>query len=341
MKEDDLMTIRSVLCAGVALLVFVSVVAIAEPLPVDPRVQMGELSNGVRWVYQHHSNPPGKMALMVRVGSGSLNETDQQRGLAHFVAHLARKATEHFPPGELTKYYESLGMDVEDDSSAFTSFNQSGYMLFLPDNRESSIDRGLMALSDYVFRATFDPEAIEKERKVMLSQWKLGRNAEDRVLKRELKFVFSGSRIAERQILGEPEVIEKAPRSEFLDYYRTWYRPELITVILVGDVPLSSLLPTVEKWFGKYEAPVPAREAKGAEFKLFSEPRAYVITDPELGGCEVGMINIESTRPAQTTVEQFRAELLERVSSWIVGPTLERADSDGGSGLYLRGYLCG
>ncbi len=321
-KEEVSMTMRSVLWTGVAMAIFAGSVAIAEPLPADPRVQTGKLANGVTWIYQHHDNPPGKMALMVRVGSGSLNETDQQLGLAHFVAHLARKATEHFPPGELTRYYESLGMDVEDDSSAFASFNQSGYMLFLPDNSQGSIDRGLMALSDYVFRATFDPETIEKERKVMLSQWKLGRNAEDRVLKRELEFVFSGSRIAGRQILGEPEIIEKAPRSEFIDYYRTWYRPELITVILVGDVPLASLLPAVDKWFGKYEAPVPVREAKGAEFKLFSKPRAYVITDPELGGCEVGMINIEPARPAQTTVEQFRAELLERVSSWIAGRRL-------------------
>ena len=136
---------------------------------------------------------------------------------------------------------------------------------------------------------------------------------------REVESVFAGSRIAERQVMGIPEVIEKVTRESLLDYYRTWYRPELTTVIIVGDTALGKIKPLLEERFGQYRAGIPAKKRFGAEFKFFSQPRAYVITDPELAGCEVGMIKVKPPRPHCTTVAQYRAELLEKVGTWLYG----------------------
>jgi zinc protease len=295
----------------------------AEPLPTDDRIKTGKLANGVTWMFRRHDNPPDKMALMVRVKTGSLNETEAQRGLAHFMEHLCFNGTENFPPGELIKYFESIGMEFGADLNAFTSFDQTVYMLFLPDTEEAGISKGLMTLSDYVFRALLVPEEIDKERGVVLAEWRTGQNAQQRVRDKEFKQVLAGSRFAERLPIGLPEVIEHAPYSEFEKYYRTWYRPELMTVMVVGDAPLERVLPSLEKWFGQYTPTMPAGQSRGAEFKQFTEERAFVITDPELGNCTVKLTAIAPGKPPVTTFERAREELVDSVGAWIVNRRLD------------------
>src|SRR5438105_2660435 len=116
----------------------------AKPLPQDSRVLSGTLPNGVQWRYRQHNNPPGKMALMIHVATGSLNETDKQRGLAHFLEHMGFNGTEHFPPGKLIPYFESIGMQFGADLNAYTSFDQTVYMLYTPDPTTNQIDKALM-----------------------------------------------------------------------------------------------------------------------------------------------------------------------------------------------------
>ncbi len=290
----------------------------AKPLPTDSRIQTGTLENGVTWMYRQHDNPPGKMALMVNIDSGSLNETEAQRGLAHFMEHMCFNGTEHFPPGELIKYFESIGMEFGADLNAFTSFDQTAYMLFLPDTEADSIDKGLMTLSDYVYRALLLEEEVNKERGVIMAEWRTGKSAQQRVRDQEIEQVFAGSRFAKRLPIGIPEVIEGAPRSELVSYYRTWYRPENTSIMLVGDAPLDRAMPAIKKWFGEYKAPVPPGEPKGAEFQMFSKARGFVFTDPELAGCMVKMRNLEPGRKPVTTVEDYRRDLVESVGSWIV-----------------------
>ncbi|MCB9850314.1 MAG: insulinase family protein [Phycisphaerales bacterium] len=303
--------------------------AAAEPLPQDNRIISGTLPNGVTWMYRQHDNPPDKLALMVHVRTGSLNETDAQRGLAHFMEHMCFNGTEHYAPGTLIKYFESIGMEFGADLNAFTSFDQTVYMLFLPDTAEEEVDKGVMTLSDYVFRALLLPEEIDKERGVVLAEWRTGRGAQQRILDQELSQVFAGTRFAERLPIGLPEVIEHAPYDEFKKYYKTWYRPENITVMAVGDAPIEKVKPAFDKWFGEYKADTTAGEAQKAGFKPFTEDRAFVITDPELGDCTVDLTAIEPGRPPVTTVEQARTELVESVAAWIVNRRLDERVQNG------------
>jgi zinc protease len=312
---------RTRLTATTLVLTLVACVApgLAGPLPADARILTGRLNNGVTWMYRQHDNPPGKMALMIHVDAGSLNETDQQRGLAHFMEHMVFNGTENFPPGTLIPYFESIGMEFGADLNAFTSFDQTAYMLFLPDTQTERIDKALMVLSDYAFRSLLLDKEIDKERGVILAEARTGKSAEQRMRDKLWPELYEGSRFAQRLPIGDEQIVAHAPRSEFVDFYRTWYRPEKITVLLVGDAEPDGIIPLVEKWFGRYTPPVPAREPLGPEFQPFTKERALVVTDPEMSRCDVQMTNIRPGRPPTTTVEQWRVELVEEIGSWIIG----------------------
>jgi zinc protease len=306
-----ILAVTSALLAGI-------IPAAGQPLPMDPRIVTGKLDNGVTWLYRQHDNPPGKMAMMIHVDAGSLNETDQQRGLAHFMEHMVFNGTEHFPPGTLIPYFESIGMEFGGDLNAFTSFDETAYMIFLPTTDPEQVDKALMVLSDYAFRALLPNDEIDKERGVILAETRTGKSAEQRMRDKLWPELYEGSRFAERLPIGKEDIVAHAPRSEFVDFYRTWYRPENVTVLLVGDAKPDGIIPLIEKWFGQYKPEVPARKAPGPEFKLFTEQRSLVVTDPEMSRCSVDVENIRPGRPPTTTVEQWRVELVEEIGTWII-----------------------
>jgi len=290
----------------------------AGPLPKDDRIVEGKLKNGVRWMYRQHDNPPGKMSAMFHVDSGSLNETEEQRGLAHFLEHMCFNGSENFPPGTLIPYFESIGLEFGADLNAFTSFDQTAYMLFLPDTESATIDKGLMMLSDQAFRSLLLQEEIDKERGVVLEESRSGKSAFQRIRDKLWPRLFEGSRFAQRLPIGDDKIIATANRDQFEDYYRSWYRPENVTVLLVGDAPAERSVPLIEKWFGSYVPEKPARKDMGAEFKMFTTERAMVVTDAELSRCEVELLALRPGRPPTTTSEQWRNELVEEIGDWII-----------------------
>ncbi len=304
--------------ATALILLLVAPLGWAENLPTDERIKTGTLENGVRWQFFAHDNPPGKMAAMIHIATGSLNETDEQRGLAHFLEHMAFNGSENFKPGELLPYFESLGMQFGADLNAFTGFDQTAYMLFLPDAKVETVDKALMTLSDMAFRQLLLPEEIDKERGVILSEKRAGMSAQQRIRDKLFEQLFEGTRLAVRLPIGTEEVISQAPREEFERYYRTWYRPERVTVFLVGDGRLEDYAPALQKWFGTYKSPVDPRPDLRADLKPFTRERAIVITDPEIGQASVDLYNLHPARPPVTTVELARTQLVEELGSWMI-----------------------
>ncbi|MFH0982654.1 MAG: insulinase family protein [Planctomycetota bacterium] len=296
---------------------------VGGPLPHDERILTGKLDNGVTWMFRQHDNPPGKMALMMHVRTGSLNESEAQRGLAHFMEHMMFNGTEHFAPGELIKFFESIGMEFGADLNASTSFERTVYLLFTPDAKTETLDKTLMTLSDYAFRALLSNEEIDKERGVILEELRTGQDYQERLRDKLWPELFEGSRLAQRLPIGKEEVIAHAPRSEFEAYYRAWYRPENITVILAGDAKADDVVPLIKKWFSEYRAQVPGASQERAEFKPFTRERAIVVTDPELVQGSIELFNLGPRRPPTVTSEQWRQELVERIGSWIFGRRCE------------------
>ena len=315
--------------AAIATLSLPLVSLTAKPLPNDDRVLTGTLGNGVTWKFRQHDNPPGKMALIMHVRTGSLNEKDSQQGLAHFLEHMAFNGSENFAPGDLIPYFESIGMEFGGDLNAFTSFDQTAYMLFVPNTELEQLDKALMVLSDYAFRMLLLDEEIDKERGVVLEESRRGKSEFQRIRDKLWPELYKGTRFAVRLPIGKDEILETAKKSEFEDYYRAWYRPENITLVMVGDCKADGVTPLIEKWFGKYTPEAPARKAKTPEFQPFTGQRAMVVTDPEMAICDVGMTNVLPGRPPVTTVEQWRLELVERGGSWIMSRRFDQLINKG------------
>jgi zinc protease len=300
-----------------------------QPLPSDGRVKSGMLENGVQWLYRQHSNPPGKMMLMIHVDTGSLNETDAQRGLAHFLEHMAFNGTEHFAPGELVPYFESIGMQFGADLNAFTSFDQTAYMLFLPDTKTETVDEALKVLSDWAFRQSLVPEEIEKERGVILEELRAGQGAQQRIRDATFEQVFDGMRLGKRLPIGTEEVIKNADRDLFLEYYRTWYRPENVTLMMVGDAPCDAYVPLIEQWFGQYRAEVPAQPQNPAGLKPFARPRVIVVTDKEYTDGDIALYRLDEGGKPTTTVADYRRDLVDDLASWIMARRFEERIKEG------------
>jgi zinc protease len=310
---------RLPLCLVGTLFLLAAPLAADEKLPSDERIKTGTLANGVKWLYRQHDNPPGKMFLVIHVRTGSLNETDEQRGLAHFIEHMAFNGSENFPPGKLVPYFESIGMEFGDDLNAFTSFDQTAYMLFLPDASTEQMDKALMVLSDQAFRLSLIPEEIDKERGVILEEARAGKSAEQRIQDQLFEKLFTGMRLGQRLPIGKEPIIEKAPPAQLEGYYHTWYRPDRVTLMMVGDAPVDGFVPLIEKWFGQVKAQGEAKPAQGPELKPFTAERALVLSDPEYAQCNIDVYNLGPARPPTLTLEQARVDLLDDIGQWIMG----------------------
>jgi len=326
------------LCLGISAFVAAAVAAEDVPLTRDPGLVCGQLDNGLRYIIRQHANPPGKVALLLHVGTGSLNEDDDQRGLAHYLEHLAFNGSENFPPGKVVEYFESIGMKFGGDINAFTSFNQTAYQLYTPDTEEATIDKAMLCLSDQAFRLLLLKEEVEKERGVILEEVTARKSPEQRIQDELFPKLMPGSRFAARLPLGLVEQIEKFTKEQFESYYRTWYRPEHMTLIVVGDADPQAQIPLIRKHFGSYKPEAPLPKQRQAEIAPFTETRALVVSDPEIATAEVEMVRVDPGRGPVTTESAFRRDLVERIGAWIVNRRLEE-DVQKGEAAYREGQV--
>ncbi len=292
-----------------------------QPLPVDPKIHFGKLPNGFQYWIRSHQTPPGKISMWLHVDSGSLNEEENQRGIAHFLEHMAFNGTENYPPGTLIKYFESIGLRFGQHQNAFTSFDQTTYTLSLPDTKEETMQKGFLTLADFGFRITFPPEEIESERPVILAEARARKGVGQRILEKALPVLLPGSRLANRLPIGTDEVIKKADRPVFLDYYTKWYRPDHSTLLVVGDADIAAMERLIVQEFGSWKSiPNPPPEPSPG-IQPYAKTQPAVITDPELTTAEVSAVRVRELERLQTT-GQFRSELVDDLGSIIVNRRL-------------------
>ncbi|GIX48388.1 MAG: peptidase M16 [Candidatus Tectimicrobiota bacterium] len=298
------------------------------PLPVDPAVQMGRLPNGVTYWVRAHATPAGKVSLWMHVAAGSLHEADGQEGLAHFLEHMAFNGTRHFPPGEAVRAFESLGLRFGRDQNAFTSFDQTTYLLTLPDTRPQTLERGLRFLADVAFGMLLLPEEIDKERGVILEEMRARKGVRQRLRDRLLAALLPGSRVARRLPIGRPESLARLQREDFLAYYRTWYHPSRITLLAVGDLPVADLVAAIHRHFAAWQPATPPPADPPVDIAPFAAPRAVVLTDPELTAAEVEILGLRPHRPRQTLAD-LRRSLVEELAVWMLHRRLQRRLHEG------------
>ncbi len=226
----------------------------ATDLPPDPSVRFGVLPNGMRYALMRNATPPGQTSLRLRIDAGSLMETDAQRGLAHFIEHMAFNGSTNVPEGEMVRILERAGLAFGPDTNASTGFDQTVYKLDLPKSDEATLDTGVMLLREAVGSMLLDPEAIERERGVVLSEERTRNSPGYRILQERYRFFLKGQLPPERFPIGSTEVLRTAPQSEFLAYYRAWYRPERTILVAVGDFDLEDMEARIRGRFGDWRA---------------------------------------------------------------------------------------
>src|SRR5215468_6358424 len=208
----------------------------ADPVvALDPEIKRGTLGNGLTYYIMKHQKPEQRAALWLVVNAGSVLEDDDQRGLAHFVEHMAFNGTRRFPKAEIVDYIEKVGMTFGADMNAYTSFDETVYQLTVPTDDRAILTKGLDIVRDWAGDVSFDPVEVDKERGVVLEEWRLGRGASARIRDKQFPIIFQGSRYGERLPIGLPEVLKTAKRDTLYRFYKDWYRPSLMAVIAVGD----------------------------------------------------------------------------------------------------------
>lgn len=317
---------RSARSALVWLLAFWPVVqaasALEEPLPVDPAVRLGRLDNGLTYYIRENHKPENRAQLRLVVNAGSVLEEDDQRGVAHFLEHMAFNGTRHFAKQALVNFLESIGMRFGADLNAYTSFDETVYFLEIPLDREEIVDQAFLILADWAHELTLDPAEIEAERGVVLEEWRSGLDASWRVLNRQVPVLFRGSRYAERLPIGQTNIIATAPREVFLRFYRQWYRPDLMALILVGDFEAEAMERRVRETFG----PIPQRP-DAPERPLFPVPDHQetlfsIVTDPELPGTSIA-IAYKHPHQEERTQADYRRSLVESLYLTMLNARLE------------------
>ena len=231
-----------------------------EPVPTlafDPAVVRGTLSNGLSYYIRHNEEPLGRAQISLAVKAGSVLETDDQQGLAHFVEHMAFNGTERFAKQEIVEYLESIGSTFGADLNARTGFDDTLYFLEVPTDDPEITERAFQILSDWAYAVSFDPEEVELERGVVLEEWRLYQGFDSRLQQNLLDLLFGSSLYASRAPIGLTEVIENAPVETLRAYYERWYRPDLMAVVAVGDFDVE----TIEAKIKQYFAPPPEGEA--------------------------------------------------------------------------------
>jgi zinc protease len=247
--------------------------------------------------------------LRLVVKAGSVDEADDQRGLAHVLEHMAFNGTAHFKPGELVSYLESIGAQFGAHVNAYTSFDETVYMLDVPTQRAGVLERGFEALSDFAGGLTLDPGEIDRERGVVIEEWRGRLGAGTRMQEPQLKALFGASRYIDRLPIGTPEILKSFPARRLRDFYETNYRPDRMAVIVVGDIEVAAGEALVRKNFTSMPAR-PAATRPLYEIPSHQDTRYVSVSDRE---AQASSVTVMYKRPLTElrTMAEYRRSLGE------------------------------
>jgi zinc protease len=281
-------------------------------LPIDPKLRIGKLPNGLRYYIRQNTRPEKRAELRLVVNAGSVLETPDKLGLAHFVEHTAFNGTRHFAKNELVKYLESIGVRFGADLNAYTSFDETVYILPIPTDTARIVDQAFTILEDWAHGQTFDPTEVTNERGVVREEWRGRKGAGDRMLQQWLPVAFKGSRYAERLPIGTEASIMAATPEKLKTFYQTWYRPDLMAVIAVGDFDPNVIEAKIRQHFSSLKNPANEQKRTLYDVPTNTEPLVAIASDKEATSSSVNLI-YKLDADSVNTVGDYRKLLMERL----------------------------
>lgn len=260
------MNVRPFIAALLAVLFSSHALFAQSPLPFDSTIVRGELKNGLRYFIKENPKPEGRVELRLVIKAGSILETEEQRGLAHFLEHMAFNGTRDYEKNELVSFLQSAGVEFGADLNAYTSFDETVYILPLPADSLELVVKGFEILQNWAAHISFEEAEIDKERGVVIEEWRIGRGAEQRMFNEYLPKLYYGSRYADRLPIGNRENLESFDPKVLKQFYNDWYRPNLMAVVAVGDIDADWTKTQIETKFGKLKNPRKRKQKERAYF---------------------------------------------------------------------------
>ncbi len=291
-------------------------------LPNDPNVVTGKLSNGLTYYIRTNHKPEKKVELRLAVKAGSILENDDQRGLAHFMEHMNFNGTKNFPKNDLVSYLQSIGVQFGADLNAYTAFDQTVYILPVPLDKPDNLEKGFQIIEDWAHNALLTDKDIDEERGVVLEESRLGKGAEDRMLKKYFPKLAEGSLYADRLPIGKDEIIKGSTYDKVRNFYHDWYRPDLQAVIVVGDIDAKTAKAMLEKHFGGLKNPTGERERKYVDVNPRKSPEAMVVTDKEATNSVMILMFPYQKKHDEVTLGDYRNNMVEEMAQTMINRRL-------------------
>jgi zinc protease len=295
-----------------------------ENIPMDPDVKMGVLDNGLTYYIRNNGKPEDKVELRLAINAGSVLEDDDQQGLAHFMEHMNFNGTTNFEKNELVDYLQGIGVKFGADLNAYTSFDETVYILPIPSDDPEKLEQGFTILEDWAQGAKLETDAINDERGVVLEESRTGKGARDRMNKITIPVQFYNSKYAKRLPIGKDSILENFKPEVLKRFYKDWYRPDLMAVVAVGDLDVATLEEKIKTHFGKIPSPVNPRKRPVIEMPNHTDTKVAIAQDPEatFASVNISYKDTEMSAPT-TTVADFRDDLVNGIFSFMINNRLQ------------------
>jgi len=313
----------------------------------DPALKFGRLPNGFRYILIKNKKPENRVSMHLNVQAGSINETDNQTGLAHFLEHLLFCGSTHFKPGELVKYFQSIGMAFGNDANAHTGFYETVYDIMLPKGGTGDLEKGLTVIKDYAQGALLLQSEIDRERGVILAEKRARDSASYRTFVSSFRFELNNSRTTKRLPIGKEDIIKNSGQKIIKDFYDTWYRPENMIIIMAGDFDLKTAASLVEARFKDLSARAPARTVPWPDMVNHTGVKTFYHHENESGNTSVSIevIKSELEHPDSAALQNMLVKksmaeriIQNRLDAIVGSPNTVFTSASISSGLYLRQF---
>lgn len=292
-------------------------------IPTDPNVKVGKLDNGLTYYIRNNGKPEDKVELRLAVNAGSIMETDRQLGLAHFMEHMNFNGTKNFEKNDLVDYLQSIGVKFGADLNAYTSFDETVYILPIPSDDPEKLEKGFQIIEDWAHNTTLSEEAIDGERGVVLEELRLRLGADERMQRVTLPKIMYGSKYADRLPIGTKENLENFTYKDVRDYYKTWYRPDLMAVVAVGDLDVETMEKKIKEHFSGIQKSQNATARESYKLPNHEETLVAIAADKEAAFSRVQVLYKDRFEaPKQTTISDYREGLVRNLFSTLINNRL-------------------
>lgn len=299
------------------------VVDLNQKLPNDPAVKVGKLDNGLTYYIRKNAKPEKKVDLRLVLNAGSILENERQLGLAHFMEHMVFNGTQSFPKNQLIDYLQSIGVKFGQHLNAYTSFDETVYFLPLPSDDPQKLDNGFKILEEWAFKANLENKDIDDERGVVIEEYRNRLGANNRMMRNYLPKLMYNSHYANRLPIGTLENLQNFTYDDIKSFYKDWYRPNLMAVIVVGDIDINEMEQKIKKHFGPYKNPSNQKERKYYDLPNHKETFVSINTDKEASNSSVQIYykDLEESKPT-LTVADYKNDLIDGLFSTMLNTRL-------------------